>query len=220
MIVVMRSGFAEEELSAVVAHIESVGLRASITRGAEQAIVGVIGVPITEQVQEALEVMPGVEKVLRVSKRYKLASRDFHPMPTVITVAPEHGAPVQIGGEAVAVMAGPCSVESEAGFLQAARQARTAGATLLRGGAFKPRTSPYEFRGLREEGLEILALARQETGLPIITEVMTPADVPLVARYADVLQIGARNSQNYLLLEAVGAAGKPVMLKRGMAMTA
>jgi 3-deoxy-7-phosphoheptulonate synthase len=220
MIVVMRSGFAEDELSAVVAHIESVGLRASITRGAEQAIVGVIGVPITEQVQEALEAMPGVEKVLRVSKRYKLASRDFHPMPTVITVALEHGAAVQIGGEAIVVMAGPCSVESEAGFLQAARQARAAGATLLRGGAFKPRTSPYEFRGLREEGLEILALARQETGLPIITEVMTPADVPLVARYADVLQIGARNSQNYLLLEAVGAAGKPVMLKRGMAMTA
>src|SRR5690348_11194289 len=129
MIVVMRSGFAEEELSAVVAHIESTGLRASITRGEEQAIVGVIGVPITEQVQEALEVMPGVEKVLRVSKRYKLASRDFHPMPTVITVAPEHGAPVQIGGEAIVVMAGPCSVESKAGFLQAARQARAAGAT-------------------------------------------------------------------------------------------
>ena len=124
-----------------------------------------------------------------------------------------------VGGEVV-VIAGPCSVESEDGFMEAAEQARAAGATMLRGGAFKPRTSPYEFRGLGERGLEIMARAREKTGLPIITEVMAPADVPLVASYADVLQIGARNSQNYLLLEAAGAAGKPVMLKRGMSVQA
>src|SRR4051794_17010373 len=215
MIVVMRSGFAQEELDRVTGIVAQVGLRSQVTLGENQAIVGVIGLPITDQLQETLEVLPGVEQVMRVSKRYKLASRDFHPSNTVFQVGP-----VTIGGSDVVIIAGPCSVETEEGFLEAAEQARAAGATMLRGGAFKPRTSPYEFRGLGERGLEIMARAREKTGLPIITEVMTPGDVALVASYADVLQIGARNSQNYLLLEAAGAAGKPVMLKRGMSVQA
>jgi 3-deoxy-7-phosphoheptulonate synthase len=214
MIVVMRSGFAQVELDGVLGHIERAGLRPHLSRGEEHAIVGVVGVPITDQLQEALEALPGVEQVMRVTKRYKLASRDFHPEPTRVRIGG-----VTIGGEEVPVIAGPCSVESEEGFLSTADALRERGATLLRGGAFKPRTSPYEFRGLGERGLEIMAKARERTGLPIVTEVMAPADVPLVAAYADVLQIGARNTQNYLLLEAVGAAGKPVLLKRGMAVT-
>ncbi|HEY8601702.1 MAG TPA: 3-deoxy-7-phosphoheptulonate synthase [Thermomicrobiales bacterium] len=213
MIVVMRSGFTQEELQRVTQMVSEAGLRSQITLGEHQAIVGVIGVPITEQLQEALGVLPGVEQILRVSKKYKLASRDFHPANTRFSVGP-----VTFGGDEIVIIAGPCSVEGEAEFLQAAELSRDAGATMLRGGAYKPRTSPYEFRGLGERGLEIMALAREKTGLPIITEVMTPSDVPLVASYADVLQIGARNAQNYLLLEAAGAAGKPVMLKRGMSM--
>jgi 3-deoxy-7-phosphoheptulonate synthase len=211
MIVVMRSGFAQEELDNVTRHIEEAGLRVHLSRGEAHAIVGVVGLPITDRLQEALEVLPGVERVLRVSKRYKLASRDFHPEPTGIRIGE-----VTLGGDAVAIVAGPCSVEGEEQFLTTAEALREAGAVMLRGGAFKPRTSPYEFRGLGERGLEIMALARERTGLPVVTEVMAPGDVPLVARYADMLQIGARNSQNYLLLEAAGAAGKPVMLKRGM----
>ncbi len=213
MIVVMQSGFAQEELARVTRIVSEAGLRSQVTLGENQAIVGVIGVPITDQLQEMLEVLPGVEQILRVSKRYKLASRDFHPANTRFSVGP-----TTFGGDEIVIIAGPCSVEGEDEFLEAAEQSRAAGATMLRGGAYKPRTSPYEFRGLGERGLEIMAKAREQTGLPIITEVMTPADVPLVANYADVLQIGARNAQNYLLLEAAGAAGKPVMLKRGMSM--
>ncbi len=214
MIVVMCSRYTQDELDAVVAHVEEAGLQVHLSRGEEHAIVGVVGLPITDQLQEALEVLPGVDRVLRVSKRYKLASRDFHPDSTHVRVGG-----VTVGSDAVTVIAGPCSVENEEQFLATAEALREMGATMLRGGAFKPRTSPYEFRGLGERGLQIMAEARERTGLPIVTEVMAPADVPLVTRYADVLQIGARNSQNYLLLEAVGATGKPVLLKRGMSMT-
>src|SRR4051794_14954479 len=210
MIVVMRSGFAEEELDRVTGIVAQAGLRSQVTLGENQAIVGVIGLPITDQLLETLEGLPGVEQVMRVSKRYKLASRDFHPGNTVFQVGL-----VTVGGNDVVIIAGPCSVETEEGFLEAAELARAAGATMLRGGAFKPRTSPYEFRGLGERGLEIMARAREKTGLPIITEVMSPGDVALVASYADVLQIGARNSQNYQLLEAAGAAGKTGVRKSG-----
>src|SRR5215212_9738810 len=213
MIVVMRSGFAQAELDHVTEIVAQAGLRSQVTLGENQAIVGVIGLPITDQLQETLEVLPGVEQVMRVSKRYKLASRDFHPANTVYQVGP-----VTIGGNDVVIIAGPCSVETEEGFLEAAELARAAGATMLRGGAFKPRTSPYEFRGLGERGLEILATAREETGMPIITEVMTPSDIDEVGAFTDIFQIGARNAQNYLLLEEVGKAGKPVMLKRGLSM--
>jgi len=172
--------------------------------------------------QENLAILPGVAEVVRISTKYKLAGWDFHPQKTRITFAvpdaPTGTAPVIIGGEAVTLIAGPCSVESEEQLLASARGVRAAGATILRGGAYKPRTSPYEFRGLGERGLQLLAQARAETGLAIITEVMTPSDVELVGRYTDVFQIGARNAQNYLLLEEVGKAGKPVMLKRGLSM--
>ena len=161
--------------------------------------------------QSDLEVVDGVDTVLRVTKRYKLPSREFHPEPTRFTVRD-----VTIGGDEVVVVAGPCSVETAEQTIATARRCKAAGASILRGGAFKPRTSPYEFRGLGEEGLKILDEARAETGMPIITEVLTPADLELVARYTDILQIGARNCQNYLLLEEAGKSGVPVMLKRGM----
>jgi 3-deoxy-7-phosphoheptulonate synthase len=158
-------------------------------------------------------VFPGVEQVVRITSKFKLTSWQFHPRKTTIRVGD-----TTIGGDAVTVIAGPCSVESEEQTLSTAHAVRASGATLLRGGAYKPRTSPYEFRGLGQRGLEILALAREETGLGIITEVMTPADVATVRPYTDIFQIGARNAQNYLLLEEVGKAGKPVMLKRGLSM--
>ncbi|HEV2129006.1 MAG TPA: 3-deoxy-7-phosphoheptulonate synthase, partial [Thermomicrobiales bacterium] len=156
----------------------------------------------------------GVDSVVRITKKFKLTGWDFHPQKTVIDL----GDGVTVGGNEISIMAGPCSVESEAQTLETAKAVAASGATILRGGAFKPRTSPYEFRGLGERGLEILAQAREATGLKIITEVMTPADVETVGQYTDIFQIGARNSQNYLLLEEVGKAKKPVMLKRGLSM--
>jgi len=206
----------------VVERVRAVGLQAHLIEGEERTIVGVVGTPLPPSLQENLEILPGVVEVVRVSTKFKLTGWDFHPTKTIITIhpkdAPAGTPPVVIGGEQIVLMAGPCSVESEEQLLTSARAVKAAGATLLRGGAYKPRTSPYEFRGLGERGLQILAQAREETGLAIITEVMTPADVELVGRYTDVFQIGARNSQNYLLLEEVGKAGKPVMLKRGLSM--
>jgi 3-deoxy-7-phosphoheptulonate synthase len=160
-----------------------------------------------------LEVYAGVERIVRVSSKLKLSNWDFHPAKTRIKLLD-----FEIGGDDLTVIAGPCSVESEEQTMATARAVKAAGAKMLRGGAFKPRTSPYEFRGLGKRGLEILAQAREETGLAVITEVMTPADVQQVHDYTDVFQIGARNSQNYYLLEEVGKAGKPVMLKRGLSM--
>jgi 3-deoxy-7-phosphoheptulonate synthase len=211
MIVIMRTGYTKDELDGVVARIHEAGLRTHLSIGDNTAIVGVVGVPIPPELQSDLEVVAGVEEVLRVTKRYKLPSREYHPEPTTFTVRG-----VTIGGDEVVVVGGPCSVESPEQTLETARAIKAAGATILRGGAFKPRTSPYEFRGLGEEGLKILDEARAETGMPIITEVLTTADVDLVARYTDIFQIGARNCQNFLLLEEVGKTGIPVMLKRGM----
>jgi len=222
MIVVMRSHAAKASVDAIVARVRDLGLNVHLSSGDERTIIGVVGVPLPATLQEQLESLPDVDKVIRVSTKFKLAGWDFHPQKTVITVAPA-GAPagtppVRIGGEQITVMAGPCSVESHDQLLETARAVKAAGATVLRGGAYKPRTSPYEFRGLGVRGLEILAEARAETGLAIITEVMTPADVEVVGKYTDIFQIGARNAQNYLLLEEVGKAGKPVMLKRGLSM--
>ena len=214
MIIVMKPDSTAEKLDAVVAKIKGFNLQAHLIEGDNQTIVGVVGLPLPPTLDEAFSIMPGVQNVLRVSKKYKLAGWDFHPNKTVIDL----GDGVTIGGDSISLMAGPCSVESEEQTMSTARAVKAAGATILRGGAFKPRTSPYEFRGLGEEGLKILAQAREETGLKIITEVMTPSDVELVARYTDIFQIGARNSQNYLLLEEVGKAMKPVMLKRGLSM--
>jgi 3-deoxy-7-phosphoheptulonate synthase len=173
---------------------------------------------ITPELGSALEGLPAVESVLIVSKPYKLASREFHPEPTVVRVTTPVGE-LAVGGELVVMMAGPCTVESEEQLLAAAFAARAGGATILRGGAYKPSTSPYGFRGLGVAGLKLLSAAREATGLAVVTEVMTPADVELVAEHADILQIGARNMQNYYLLDEVGRTQMPVLLKRGLAAT-
>ena len=215
MIIVMRKGFEAEELDALMKRIDDVGLKGHISEGEERTVVGVVGVSgLLPDLQEELELMAGVEEVLRIRKPYKLSSREFHPDNTIIEVGG-----VTIGGGRLIVMAGPCAVESEDQVMDTARAVKAAGANILRGGAFKPSTSPYSFRGLGEEGLKILAQAREETGLPLITEVLTVRDIDLVVRYADILQVGARNMQNFVLLDEVGKVGKPVMLKRGLSAT-
>ena len=210
MIVVLKPGMAQKEVQAVADRIESLGLKAFVVVGKERTIIGAIG---DERllVDQTLESFPGVEKVLPILKPYKLVSREFQAEETVIKVGG-----CEIGGKKIHVMAGPCSVESQEQVLGAAIPAKEAGATFLRGGAFKPRTSPYSFQGLGEEGLNHLAHARKMTGLAIITEVLDPRDLDLVYRYTDILQIGARNMQNFKLLTEVGKLDKPVMLKRGM----
>jgi 3-deoxy-7-phosphoheptulonate synthase len=214
MIVVMRPGAKQEHIDAVVDRIRELQLGAHLSTGEERTIIGVVGVtPLPPTLDEMLEAYQGVEQVLRITKKYKLTGWDFHPEKTKIQVRD-----FTIGGDEIVVIAGPCSVESEEQTLETARAVRAAGARVLRGGAYKPRTSPYEFRGLGKRGLEILTTAREETGLAIITEVMSPTDVEHVFDYTDIFQIGARNSQNYYLLEEVGRANKPVMLKRGMSM--
>lgn len=213
MIIVMKPDAGEEKIQTVIDRVQELGLSPHLIDGEERTIVGVVGLPMPPTLDEMFELLPGVEQVVRITKKFKLTGWDFHPQKTVIDLDG-----VTIGGDEISIMAGPCSVENEDMLMQTAIAAKKAGATVLRGGAFKPRTSPYEFRGLGEEGLKILARAREETGLKIITEVMTPADVELVGKYTDIFQIGARNSQNYLLLEEVGKAQKPVMLKRGLSM--
>ena len=210
MIVVLKPGMTQEEVQVVADRIESLGLKAFVVVGKERTIIGAIG---DERLlaDQTLESFPGVEKVMPILKPYKLVSREFQPEETVIEVGGH-----RIGGKKIHVMAGPCSVESREQILATAVSAKEAGATFLRGGAFKPRTSPYSFQGLGEEGLSHLAYARQMTGLAVITEVLDPRDLDSVYRHADILQIGARNMQNFKLLTEVGKLDKPVMLKRGM----
>jgi 3-deoxy-7-phosphoheptulonate synthase len=210
MIIVMKTGSTRAEISRVVSRIEVGGLKAHVSKGIEHTVIGVLGQAFPE-LRDTLELLPGVEQVIPVSKPYKLASREFHPQDTIVKLKS-----VTIGGNRVVVMAGPCAVESEEQLLSTAKAVKAAGATVLRGGAFKPRTSPYQFRGLGENGLKMLAQAGKETQMPIITEVMAPNDVDLVAKYADILQIGARNMQNFILLDEVGKTKKPVLLKRGL----
>ncbi len=214
MIVVMRLGATAAQIGEILKRVEAEGMRAHLSRGDERTVIGVIGLGRTMDGRrwEALE---GVERVMRVTQPFKIASREFHPNKTII----ELGADVTIGGDEVIMMAGPCSVESYEQIIETARAVKAAGAKVLRGGAFKPRTSPYAFQGLAEEGLKILAAAREETGLRIITEIMEPKLVDLVGRYTDIYQIGARNMQNYALLRAVGETQKPVLLKRGISGT-
>lgn len=214
MVVIMQNGASQADLDAVLARVAEHKLRGSVTVGESQNIVGIIGTPITVALQEALESMSGVREVIRISRPYKLATREFHPLDTIVDVSG-----VKVGGGSAVVMAGPCAVESEAQIMTTAIAVKKAGAHMLRGGAFKPRSSPYSFRGMGEEALKLMAKARSETGLPIVTEVMTPTDVVLVAEYADLLQIGARNMQNYQLLEEVGRSQRPVLLKRGLSAT-
>ncbi len=213
MMVVMNEGASVAEIGSVIREIEQRGLTPRPSHGAKQTIVGVIGAKSPEQL-EALTSLPGVAQVTPVTKAFKLVAREFQPEPTVVNVDG-----VAIGSDEFVVMAGPCAVESSEQVLGTAKAVRKAGARILRGGAFKPRTSPYSFQGLGEEGLRILLAAKHATGLGIITEVMSPELVPLVCKYADILQIGARNVQNYALLEAVGKVRKPVLLKRGMMST-
>ena len=213
MIVVLKASATPEDVRKVVERIESFGLKAHVSEGAERTIIGAIG---DERilVDQTLESFPGVEKVVPILKPYKLVSREFQNNDTVIDV---NG--LKIGGKKIHVMAGPCSVESREQVLAVAVPVKEAGATFLRGGAFKPRTSPYTFQGLGEEGLGHLAHARELTGLPVITEVLDPRDLELVYRYTDILQIGARNMQNFKLLTEVGKLNKPVLLKRGLSAT-
>jgi 3-deoxy-7-phosphoheptulonate synthase len=206
----MRVGSTEKEIDGVLERLKELGFKGSVSRGVERTVVGVVGQTYPELADE-LAVLVGVADVVPVSRPYKLASREFKPEDTVIRVGN-----VAIGGGNTVVMAGQCSVDTEEQMMATARVVKEAGAHILRGGAFKPRTNPYAFRGLGEKGLQILAAARAETGLPIISEVMDPREVELVARYADILQVGSRSMQNFSLLDEVGRSGKPVMLKRGM----
>ena len=214
MIVVMKKDASARQLGDVIARIERDGYRAHLSEGEERTIVGVVGESPTPLREENYGTMAGVEKVLRISEPYKLASRTFHPTDTQI---PLNGS--QMGSDKILVIAGPCSVESREQIIETACAVKEAGATALRGGAFKPRTSPYSFQGHGERGLQWLAEARDVTGLPIVTEIMDPNLVGLVTQYADVLQVGARNMQNFTLLNAVGESQHPVLLKRGMSST-
>ena len=214
MLIVMKHGATEEQVRGVVRTIAEMGYRASPMPGAQRTSVGLVG--NDGRVDESRLVgLEGVLRVIHVSQPYKQVSREWCPDDTIVELP--NG--VRIGGDDVVVMAGPCAVESREQILATARRVAAAGATVLRGGAFKPRTSPYSFQGLGEEGLRLLAEAREETGLAVVTEALDPEGVELVAAYADIIQIGARNMQNYSLLRAAGRAGKPVLLKRGMSAT-
>jgi 3-deoxy-7-phosphoheptulonate synthase len=210
MIIVMKQGASQAHIEGVVNRVEELGKKVHLSRGEARTIIGVIGAD-EHMINEAnFEVMDGVERTMRVMQPYKLASRDFSHENTIIDV---NG--VKIGGQKVAVIAGPCSVESREMIIETAHMIKEAGADILRGGAFKPRSSPYSFQGLGEEGLKYLAEAREATGLPIITEVMSVDEIDLVGEYTDIFQVGARNNQNYSLLKALGKTNKPVFLKRG-----
>lgn len=214
MIVVMRNSANEGNIRAVIDRLAEYQLRGHLVYGEERIVIGVVGAAIPPTLREELELFEGVQQTVPISRPYKLTSREVNPQDTIVPVGE-----TLVGGNSCVVIAGPCAVESEEQIMATARNVREAGATMLRGGAFKPRSSPYTFRGMGEEGLRLLAQARAETGLPIVTEVMTPTDVELVARYADVLQVGARNMQNYQLLEEIGRTGMPVLLKRGLSAT-
>ena len=213
MIIILKENVTKEQIDHVVERIEALGLKAHVSRGTFRTVIGVIGDETVAQ-SAPLEAIPGVANVVPVLPPYKLASLAAHPQPSVIDVGG-----VRVGGGHLAMIAGPCAVESAEGLDVVAAAVRKAGANILRGGAFKPRTSPYAFQGLGEEGLKILRDTGERYGMPVLTEVMDPRRVEMVARYADMVQIGARNMQNFVLLTEVGRAGKPVLLKRGMSAT-
>jgi len=215
MIIVMESGASDGHVRTVVDKIQKAGLNTHVSVGVARTVIGVVGDDRTkEMLRESLEVSPGVERVVAILQPFKLVSREFIPRDTIVSVGSS-----AVGGSRVAIMAGPCSVEGRDQILATAEAVKAAGGTILRGGAFKPRTSPYSFQGLEEEGLRLLAEARARTGLPVVTEAMDAAQLELVARYADMIQIGARNMQNYPLLREAGRAKLPVLLKRGMSAT-
>ncbi|RJP30539.1 MAG: 3-deoxy-7-phosphoheptulonate synthase [Actinobacteria bacterium] len=209
MIVVMSQGASREQIDAVLRKIEEFGLQTHPIYGVQKTVIGVIGDDKTKVV-ETMAGYPGVEQIIPILKPYKFASRETHPQDTVIDISG-----VKIGGDKLAVMAGPCAVESRDQIINSARLVKLAGGSILRGGAYKPRTSPYSFQGLGEEGLALLAEAREETGLPVVTEITDARKMDLFCAYADVIQVGARNMQNFVLLTEIGRSGHPVLLKRG-----
>jgi 3-deoxy-7-phosphoheptulonate synthase len=213
MIIVMRTGATADQIETVIEKVHSFGLRTHPIYGVQKTVIGIVGDDKT-RIVEKMQSMPGVEDIIPILQPYKFAGREAHPENTVIRLDG-----VSIGAEKVVVMAGPCAVESEEQLLETARRVKRSGAQILRGGAYKPRTSPYSFQGLGEEALQYLAEARSETGLLVITEVTDPRNVELVCQYADILQVGARNMQNFALLTEVGKSGHPVMMKRGPSST-
>ena len=215
MIIVMQAGAAKAQIDGVIAEVERLGYRTHPIYGVERTVIGCIGDERGKARLQALESMPGVEACVPILKPFKLASREVRKENSVVDV----GLGVTVGGARLAVMAGPCSVESEQQIVETARVVKAAGANILRGGAYKPRTSPYSFQGMEVDGLKLLAKARAETGLPVVTEVMDPHDAEVVAEHADILQVGARNVQNFALLRRLGKLSKPILLKRGMMTT-
>ncbi len=213
MIVNMSDGATEEQINHIIDRIREAGYQPHVTRGTERTIVAAVGSGRRHEI-EALQVAPGVDNVVAIAQPFKLVSRQVKPQRTIVSVGS-----VPIGGEDVVVIAGPCSVESREQLLSTAHAVKKAGATLLRGGAYKPRTSPYDFQGLGEEALKILREASEETGLPVVTEVMSTEDVELICEYADMLQVGARNMQNFALLRKLATVRKPILLKRGPSAT-
>src|SRR4030043_2132817 len=211
-IIVLKPSATEDDLRRIVKKLEGRGLKANISKGTERTVIGVIGdtSKISEEEENAIRVMPGIEDVMRILKPYKLASRDFKAEDTTIDIRGN-----VIGGKKIQVIAGPCAVESKTMIINIAEKVKEAGASFLRGGAFKPRTSPYSFQGLGEEGLKYLAEAREETGLPVITQLPDPRNIDLFCEYTDIIQVGARNMQNFVLLTEIGRSGHPALLKRG-----
>ncbi|HVF89457.1 MAG TPA: 3-deoxy-7-phosphoheptulonate synthase [Blastocatellia bacterium] len=214
MIIAMKSDATEEQINDACESVRHLGYTPHLIRGEERVVIGAVGSGEKEEHLQALRCVPGVADVLRILQPYKLVSRELKPQKTIVRVGD-----LEIGGDEFIVMAGPCSVETREQLMETAVAVKEAGAQILRGGAYKPRTSPYDFQGLEEEGLKLLAEAREHTGLKIVTEVVTSDDAEVVAEYADILQVGARNMQNFALLKRLGRAGKPVLLKRGMSST-
>ncbi|MGI5921412.1 MAG: 3-deoxy-7-phosphoheptulonate synthase [Syntrophomonadaceae bacterium] len=213
MIIVMEKSATREQIGTVSEKLQDHGFQVHLSEGVDRTIIGGVG-KRTEAIMELFETLPGVEKVVPIVQPFKMASREFKSKPTVVRAGN-----VTIGDGSIQIIAGPCAVEGRDKFLEIAREVQQAGATMLRGGAFKPRTSPYSFQGLEEEGLKILAEAREITGLPVVTEVMDPRMIDMVAQYSDILQVGARNMQNFFLLRELGKLDKPVLLKRGPSAT-
>jgi 3-deoxy-7-phosphoheptulonate synthase len=213
MLIVMRQGHSEKDILEILDRLSQMGFTGHVSQGVERTVIGVVG-QTSLQLKDTMETWPTVDEVVPISKPYKLASREFKPADTTVKVGN-----VTIGGNKLAIMAGPCAVESEEQVISIAQAVKAAGANILRGGAYKPSTSPYSFRGMGKQGLKLLEKAGKETGMPVITEVMSPEDVDMVSEYADILQVGARSMQNFFLLDEIGKSKKPVMLKRGLAAT-
>ncbi len=214
MIVEMKTGASQEEVDDVVQRAKSLGMDVQLNLGTDKTVVAILGSNTGQLSPDIFAVLPGVESVTRIMKPYKLSSREFKPEDSLVSIDG-----IEIGGKRIVVMAGPCAVETEEQLMEVAKVVKESGASILRGGAFKPRTSPFSFQGLKKAGLELLAQVKEQAGIPVITEVLDPRDVSLVSDYADILQVGSRNMQNFVLLTKVGKSKRPVVLKRGFSCT-